>query len=40
MGIRVELVGLIDISSDTEKGSSFMCNGFDLEPSGTIYSDK
>lgn len=23
-----------------EKNSSFMCNGFDLEPSGTLYADK
>lgn len=40
MGIRVELIGQIDLVSEVEKGSSFMCNGFDLEPSGTLYSDK
>lgn len=39
-GIKVELIGRIDIQSRTEKGSTFMCNGFDLEPSGTLYSDK
>ncbi len=40
MGIRIELVGLIEIYSDGEKGSTFMCNGIDLEPSGTLYNDK
>lgn len=40
MGIRVELVGLIEIYSQSEKGSTFMTNGLDLEPSGTLYNDK
>lgn len=36
----MELIGQIDLSSENEKGSNFMCNGFDLEPSGTLYQDK
>ncbi len=40
MGIRVELIGIIEIDLDQEKNSTFMCNGFDLAPSGTLYSDK
>lgn len=40
MGIRVELIGMIEVFTESEKGSSFMCNGFDLEPSGTLYNDK
>lgn len=39
-GIKVELIGKIDIKSENALGSNFMCNGFDLEPSGTLYSDK
>ena len=40
MGIRVELIGMIEVKSSSEKNSTFMCNGFDLEPSGTLYTDK
>ena len=40
MGIRVELIGQIEIYSQSEKGSTFMTNGLDLEPSGTLYNDK
>ena len=39
-GIKVELIGQIECKSEEEKSSSFMCNGFDLEPSGTLYNDK
>lgn len=39
-GIRVLLVGSIDIKSEKVLSSTFMTNGLDLEPAGTLYEDK
>ena len=40
MGIKIELIGLIETDSKFILGSTFMSNGLDLEPSGTLYGNK
>lgn len=39
-GIKVELIGLIEIGSDSSQSSAFMTNGLDLEPPGTKGDDQ
>lgn len=40
MGIKVELVGLIEVAGDVVQSSTFMSNGLDLEPPGTKTDDQ
>lgn len=39
LGIKLELVGAIEVNNQKVLSSSFMCNANDLEPSGTLYND-
>lgn len=40
MGIKVELIGQIDVASDKVISSNFMSLGTDIEPSGTMMDNK
>ena len=40
MGIKVELIGLIEVNTDAATNSTFMSNGLDLEAPGSISEDK
>ncbi len=40
MGVKVELIGLIEVLNDTSTNSTFMSNGLDLEAPGSISEDK
>lgn len=40
LGIKVELVGMIEVSGDVVQSSTFMSNGLDLEPPGTKGDDQ
>jgi len=40
MGIKVELLGLIDVASEKVVSSNFMSLGNDIEPSGSLMEDK
>lgn len=39
-GIKVELVGLIEVAGEAGQSSTFMSNGLDLEPPGTKTEDQ
>lgn len=40
MGIKVELIGQIDVASEKVVSSNFMSLGSDIEPSGSLMGDK
>lgn len=40
MGVKVELIGLIEVNTDAATNSTFMSNGLDLEAPGSISEDK
>jgi len=40
MGIRVELIGLIEVNNEAAASSTFMSNGLDLEPPGSLAGSK
>lgn len=40
MGIRLELIGQIEVSGDASQTSTFMSNGLDLEPAGVKTEDQ
>lgn len=40
MGIRVELIGQIEVAGDASQTSTFMSNGLDLEPAGVKNEDQ
>ena len=40
LGVKIELVGLIEVQNDAAPNSTFMSYGLDLEPAGYIAEDK
>ena len=40
LGIKIELIGQIDVTNEKVISSNFMSLGNDLEPSGTLHDDK
>ena len=40
LGIKIELIGMIEIGTDSSVSSMFMSNGLDLEPPGTQNEDR